>query len=133
MTTLNRRHLLAILCVGAMTARRAFAASPSQDIAQRLAQAQEDGKVDGLHTLLVSQGGRLVIEHYGRGEDEAWGRPLGTIAFAPDVLHDLRSVSKSVVALLYGIALEAGKVPPPEAKLYDQFPEYADLSEQPIG
>ena len=86
-----------------MTTGQAFAAaSPSQEIAQRLAQAQQDGKVYGLHTLLVSQGGRLIIEHYGRGEDKAWGRPLGTVTFAPDVLHDLRSVSKSVVGLLYG-------------------------------
>jgi hypothetical protein len=53
--------------------------------------------------------------------DEAWNRPLGVISFAPDVLHDVRSVSKSVVAQLYGIALAAGKVPPPEAKLYEQF------------
>jgi CubicO group peptidase (beta-lactamase class C family) len=51
--------------------------------------------------------------------------------FAPDVLHDLRSVSKSVVGLVSGIALATGKVPPPEAKLYDQFPEYPDLAAQP--
>src|SRR5499427_2536331 len=68
---------------------------------------------------------------YGRGEDEAWGRPLGTVTFAPDVLHDLRSVSKSVVGLVYCIALAAGKVPSPEAKLYDQFPEHADLAKEP--
>ncbi|MBV9154179.1 MAG: beta-lactamase family protein [Alphaproteobacteria bacterium] len=98
---------------------------------QRLAQAKEDGKADGLHALLVSQGGKLVFEHYGQGEDVAWGRPLGIVTFAPDVLHDLRSVSKSVVGLLYGIALAAGKVPPPEAKLYEQFPEYLDLASQP--
>lgn len=115
-----------------MTTGHAFAAaSRSQEIAQRLAQAQQDGKVYGLHTLLVSQGGKLIIEHYGRGEDEAWGYPLGTVAFGPDVLHDLRSVSKSVVGLVYGIALAAGKVSSPEAKLYDQFPEHVDLANQP--
>jgi hypothetical protein len=75
--------------------------------------------------------GKLVFEHYGRGEDEAWGRPLGTILFAPDVLHDLRSVSKSVLSLAYGIALAAGQVPTSEARLYDQFPEYPDLAGQP--
>src|SRR5215472_19133574 len=64
--------------VGLMAAGRSFATSPSEDITRRLAQAQQDGKVDGLHTLLVSQGGKLVTEHYGRGEDEAWGHPLGT-------------------------------------------------------
>jgi CubicO group peptidase (beta-lactamase class C family) len=47
------------------------------------------------------------------------------------VLHDLRSASKSVIGLLYGIALAAGKAPPPDAKLYAQFPEYADLAAQP--
>src|SRR4051812_40799521 len=84
-----------------------------------------------VYTRAGHQGGHLLIEHYGRGEDEDWGRPLGMVTFAPDVLHDMRSVSKSVVTLLYGIALAAGKVPPPEAKLYDQFPEYADLGNQP--
>jgi len=50
-----------------------------------------------------------------------------------EVLHDLRSVSKSVVGLVYGIALADGKVPPPEAKLYEQFPEYTDLAKQPAA
>jgi CubicO group peptidase (beta-lactamase class C family) len=77
---------------------------------------------------LVAQGGNVVLEHYERGADEIWGEPIGMISFGPDVLHDVRSVAKSVVALVYGIALAAGKVPPPEAKLYDQFPGYRDLA-----
>jgi len=80
----------------------------------------------------VSQGGKLVFEHYGRGDDETEGRGrLRDAAFGPGVPHDLRSVSKSIVGLVYGIALAAGKVPPPEAKLYAQFPEYTDLASQP--
>jgi CubicO group peptidase (beta-lactamase class C family) len=130
MIDLNRRHLLVGLGAGAMTTRRAIGQPSPQGIGERLTQAQRDGKVSGLHALLVSQAGKLVFEYYGRGADEAWARPLGAVVFAPDVLHDLRSVSKSVVALLYGIALAAGKAPPPEAKLYDQFPEYADLAKQ---
>jgi CubicO group peptidase (beta-lactamase class C family) len=35
------------------------------------------------------------------------------------------------VGMLYGIALADGKVPSPEAGLYEQFPEYADLAKQP--
>ena len=49
----------------------------------------------------------------------------------PEVQHDLRSVSKSVVGLVYGIALADDKVPPPEVKLYEQFPKYTDLAKQP--
>jgi len=129
--SLNRRHLLAALGAGAIAARRAFGQPALQDIDARLTQAQQDGRVSGLHALLVSKGSKRVFEHYGQGEDESWDRWLGTVVFAPDVLHDLRSVSKSVVGLVYGIALAAGKVPPPQAKLYDQFPEYADLAKQP--
>jgi CubicO group peptidase (beta-lactamase class C family) len=40
----------------------------------------------------------------------------------------MRSVSKSIVGLLYGIALAAGRVPVPEANLLSQFPEYPELS-----
>jgi CubicO group peptidase (beta-lactamase class C family) len=131
MTRLDRRLLLAALGAGLAAPRLALAQSASQGIDARLAQAEQAGRVSGLHVLLVSQRGKLVFAHYGRGEDESWGTPLGTVAFAPDVPHDLRSVSKSVVGLLYGIALAAGKVPPPEARLYDQFPEYPDLAKQP--
>jgi len=132
MTHLNRRHFLAGLGAGLIVTPRAFAKASPEQFRQRLAQAEQDGRVSGLHALLVSQGGTLVFEHYGRGEDEQSGRgPIGALVFGPDVPHDLRSVSKSVVGLAYGIALAAGKVPPPEAKLYEQFPEYADLARQP--
>jgi CubicO group peptidase (beta-lactamase class C family) len=130
MIDLNRRHLLALLGAGAITAPRAFAQTSVRDIDDRLAKAQKDGTVTGVHALLVSKGSQRVFEYYGRGADDAWDGPLGTVLFAADKLHDLRSVTKSVVGLVYGIALAAGKVPPPQAKLYDQFPEYADLARE---
>ncbi len=124
---IDRRLMMLGTGAALMTSRTAFAAS----YAERLAQAEKDGKANGLHALLVSKGGKTVFEHYGRGVDERWGDPLGTVTFGPKVLHDLRSVSKSVIGLVYGIALADKKVPPPEAKLYDQFPEYPDLGKQP--
>jgi CubicO group peptidase (beta-lactamase class C family) len=132
MTDFNRRHVIAALGAGVLAPLLpCFAADSSDDIGLRLAQVREAGRLSGLHTLLVSQASRLVYEYYGTGPDEAWGPSLGVVTFSPTVLHDIRSVSKSVVSLLYGIALAAGQVPPPEAKLYDQFPEYADLASQP--
>lgn len=53
---------------------------------------------------------------------------VGRVAFAPETLHDLRSCSKSLVALLDGTALDRGFVPPPEAALFSAFPEHADLA-----
>jgi CubicO group peptidase (beta-lactamase class C family) len=114
-----------------MTSSIKPALAVSGDFAKRLAAAEGDGRVSGLHALLVWRAGQLLFEHYGVGKDESWGKPLGEVTFGPTVLHDLRSVSKSIVGMLYGIALGDGKVPPPEAKLYQQFPEYSDLARQP--
>ena len=80
-----------------------------------------------LHGLVILRHGHLVLERYFEGEDNARGRPLGHVAFTPGTLHDLRSVSKSIVGLLYGIALGEGKVPAPEQPLSAAFPEYSDL------
>ncbi|GII80239.1 hypothetical protein Sru01_52210 [Sphaerisporangium rufum] len=52
---------------------------------------------------------------------------LGHVRFTPDTLHDVRSISKSVVGLLYGIALADGQVPEPAEPLLGHFPEYPDL------
>lgn len=111
-----------------MTSGTDQADSVDGDFAGQLAELQRSGRVSGLHALLVARGDKMLFEHYGTGEDECWGQTLGEVTFGPDVLHDLRSVSKSIVGMLYGIALAEGKVPPPEAKLYEQFPEYGDLA-----
>ena len=139
MTRLDRRHLLmrlgaASMAVPSLTvpAGLAVAAPSSEKFQRRLAEAEQSGKVHDLHALLVSQGDKLLFEHYGKGEDVGGvSQPGAVVTFGPDVLHDLRSVSKSVVGLAYGIALAEGKVPSPEAKLYEQFPEYDDLAKQP--
>ena len=40
-----------------------------------------------------------------------WGVRKDGAVFGPTAKHDIRSITKSVVSLLYGIALEEGKVP----------------------
>jgi len=127
----GRRQAVIGTGAAAMTTAMGRAMAADGDLAARLAEMQRDGRVYGLHVLLAARGGKLLFEHYGVGEDEAWGRKLGQVTFGPTVLHDLRSVTKSIVGMLYGIALADRKVPPPQARLYDQFPEYADLAKQP--
>src|SRR5580658_9706862 len=63
-----------------------------------------------VHAVLVARHGTLVFEHYFKGADERWGQSLGDIDFAPDVKHDLRSITKSVTSLLLGIAIDRGWV-----------------------
>ncbi|MFE1600798.1 serine hydrolase domain-containing protein [Methylobacterium sp. ID0610] len=101
------------------------------DLAARIDHAVAEERVWNLHGVVVLRGGRTVLERYFEGEDNARGRPLGRVGFGPETLHDLRSVSKSVVGLLYGIALARGQVPPPQAPLSAAFPEHADLAGRP--
>jgi CubicO group peptidase (beta-lactamase class C family) len=79
-----------------------------------------------LHAVLVVRHGTLVFEHYFAGADERRGRPLGVVTFAPEVKHDLRSITKSVTLLL-GIAIDRGWVPSVDAPVLSLLPAYGDL------
>jgi CubicO group peptidase (beta-lactamase class C family) len=139
----SRRAILLASGASAMLSSIASAAAPSwptappdtlgfdPDIAAKLDAGIRSGLLNGLHSVLVARDGKLVLERYCEGEDESWGTPLHSVAFGPETLHDLRSVTKSIVGLIYGIALDRGKVPPPEAPLLAQFPEYPDLAADP--
>ncbi len=97
------------------------------DLEPRLDKLLADKRVWGLHGVLVARGRKIVLERYFDGEDNNWGQALGIVRFGPGTLHNLYSVTKSIVALLYGIALAEGKLPPPSAPLYAQFPEHQNL------
>jgi CubicO group peptidase (beta-lactamase class C family) len=100
------------------------------DLGERFDAGVRSGLLRDLHAVVVARNGRVVLERSFDGDDEAWGRPLGMVAHGPDTLHDLRSVTKSIVCgLLYGIALARGLVPPPGTPLADVFPEVAELAD----
>ena len=99
------------------------------DLIARLDKAISEKRIWNVHGLMVLRNNRLLIERYFDGEDRARGvGALGRVQFKPDTLHDLRSCSKSLVGLLYGIALARGQVPPSNAPLFSAFPEHADLA-----
>jgi CubicO group peptidase (beta-lactamase class C family) len=80
-----------------------------------------------IHALLIERDGRLVYEEYFSGEDQRWGEPLGVVVFNREVKHDLRSVTKSVVSALVGIANASGAIRSLDTPVLDYFPEYKDL------
>mgnify|MGYP003353220988 FL=1 len=102
------------------------------DLGARLGEEVAAGTIEGIHGLLVLRGGRLAFEHYAEGDDERWGEPLPGRRHGPDLIHDVRSVTKSIISLLYGIARERGLVPPVTARLLDLFPHYPDLAADPL-
>jgi CubicO group peptidase (beta-lactamase class C family) len=97
-------------------------------LGERLDAAFADGKLDGLHGVVVIRHGKLRLERYYPGADERWGQALGIVQHDAETRHDLRSVSKSVTGLLYGIALEEGLVPPVDSSVIESFPLYQDVA-----
>ena len=82
----------------------------------------------GVHAVLIERSGQLIYESYFDGFDERWGQPLGRISMGPDTKHDLRSVTKSVVSALTGIALAEGRIKSLDQPLVEWFPEFPELN-----
>jgi CubicO group peptidase (beta-lactamase class C family) len=78
---------------------------------------------ENVHAVLVARHGMLVFEHYSSRSDEAWGRPLGNVAFGPEVRHDERSATKSVIALLLGVAIDRGLIKSIDEPVLSFFPD----------
>ncbi|OYX79395.1 MAG: hypothetical protein B7Y77_01920, partial [Bradyrhizobium sp. 35-63-5] len=70
------------------------------DMDARLDKLIADKRAWNLHGVVVARGRRIVLERYFAGNDQTWGQPLGVVHYAPDMQHDMRSVSKSIVGLL---------------------------------
>jgi CubicO group peptidase (beta-lactamase class C family) len=80
-----------------------------------------------IHSILVVRSGALVFEQYLKGSDERWGEALPDVEHGPRVKHDLRSVTKCVIGLLVGKAIDSGLLASLDESVFDFFPEYADL------
>ena len=74
---------------------------------QHLTEAVRRGEdYRNVHAVLIAKDGRLVYEAYFEGEDVRRGTgPLGHVVFDRETRHDLRSVTKSVVSALVGLAI----------------------------
>ena len=81
----------------------------------------------GVHAVLIERAGRLIYETYADGFDERWGEPLGRVSMSTESMHDLRSVTKSVVSALVGIALDEGAIKSLDQPVVQWFPEYPAL------
>lgn len=82
----------------------------------------------GVHAILIERSGRLIYEEYFDGFDQRWGAPLGRVSMAAGSIHDLRSLTKSVVSALTGIALTEGAIKSLDQPVVDWFPEYPELN-----
>jgi CubicO group peptidase (beta-lactamase class C family) len=80
-----------------------------------------------VHAVIVVRRGTLVFEQYFPGHDEPWGMGDGRHEFDATTKHDMRSVSKSVISLLVGIAIDRELIKSADEPLVKFFPEYSAL------
>ncbi len=81
--------------------------------------------------LLVVKDGKLVFETYYPGDDliltdkQSFTRKN----FDRDTKHCLASASKSITSILFGIAVDQGKISGVDESLFTSFSDYAELSD----
>ncbi|HEV2155142.1 serine hydrolase [Bradyrhizobium sp.] len=94
-----------------------------QDMRRRVA----DGRLDNVHAIIVARDGVLVYEQYAAGQDQNGLEPAKHTVFNAATKHNGNSMTKSVISLLVGVALQRGWIKTLDAPVLDYFPEYADL------
>lgn len=86
----------------------------------------EKGTYGNIHSLLIFRRGKLVSESYFSGQDDNNHQGnIGLVRHNRDMLHDVRSISKSVVALAVLIAHDRGRIKSLDQPVLDYFPEIA--------
>ncbi len=99
-----------------------------EKVINRLTAQINGGVYSNLHSLLIMKDHKLVYEQYFTGDDEYWGQKKSNVRHSVSSLHDMRSISKSVVSACIGIALMEGKISSLDQRLFEFFPEYGYLN-----
>jgi len=88
-----------------------------------------------IHSVLVERKEEIVAEYYGQGSDRTMakryglGNPFaGETVFDMETLHDVRSASKSVTALLFALERYRKDMPLPHEPVLVHYPELADFA-----
>ena len=84
-----------------------------------------------INSLLVVKDGKLVFEAYYPGQE---GYLTDKIIFTPtnydrDTEHCLASSTKSFTSIMFGVAVDQGKISNLDESLFDTFPDYSELSD----
>ncbi|RKD90456.1 serine hydrolase domain-containing protein [Mangrovibacterium diazotrophicum] len=101
--------------------------SPIEKAVERI----EKGKYGEVHSLLISKNGKLVLEGYFNGHDYQWDAPdhYGELVqWTPGRTHFVHSVSKSIISLCIGIAIDKGFIRDVQQSVFDYMPEYEYLN-----
>lgn len=86
-----------------------------------------------IHSILIERQGQIIAERYRRGKDKSvYSLFARNIDFGPTVLHDTRSVGKSILSLLLGIAKGQGNRISLNDPVMEYYPEHVDLAAEKV-
>src|SRR5262249_2795316 len=77
--------------------------------------------------MVVLRHGKLVFEQYFSGLDYPRGLPDGQYTFDASTKHDMPSISKSIISLLIGIAIDRKLIAGVDEPVVKFFPELTSL------
>ena len=101
-----------------------------RQIITELVDSIKTGFYPNRHSLLIYKDDKLVLEDYFSGHDEIWGTDIGIVEYNDTLLHDMRSVSKSIVSACIGIAISQGKIKSVDQPIFDFFEDYKQYNNQ---
>ena len=79
-----------------------------------MSEAAKNGNFGQIHCILIVRDGKLIFEEYYGG-------------YHVNRLHPLASVTKSIVSILIGIAVDRGYIADIDSSIREYFPEYSDI------
>ena len=87
----------------------------------------QNGYYPNFHSVIIYDDGEVLYERYFDGNDEILGKNVGIVSHSESTLHDVRSITKSVVSTCVGIAIDQGLISGADQKISSFFPEFDTL------
>ncbi len=89
------------------------------------------GKYKEVHSMLIFKDNKLVFEEYFDGHQYKWEAPNhhgDWISWDRELLHDIKSVTKSITSTCIGIAVNTGFIESVNQSIFDYLPDYQFLN-----
>jgi CubicO group peptidase (beta-lactamase class C family) len=83
-----------------------------------------------VHSMLIFKDNKLVFEEYFEGHGYKWDAPYHHgewVNWDKTMLHDVKSVTKSITSACFGIAIDQGYIESVHQSIFDYLPEHRHL------
>lgn len=90
-----------------------------------------EGKYKEVHSILIYKDEKLVLEEYFQGHEYKWDAPYHHgewVTWDRAMLHDVKSVTKSITSTCIGIAIDNGFIESVHQSVFEYLPDYQHLN-----